>query len=69
MTDLYTGALPNVRGRRFPVIYLTPEILLAPEIQNGSGGLGVVAGSYMVELGRVDAICLHKGADPVDEHL
>jgi len=50
MTELYRGKLPQLENREFDVAYITPEILLAPEIRSGSGGLGVVAGSFMNEL-------------------
>jgi len=50
MTERYVGALPKVHNRHFHALYLTPEILVAPEIRSGSGGLGVVAGSFMNQL-------------------
>jgi glycogen phosphorylase len=42
--------LSSMRNRHFNIIYITPEILYHPKIQTGSGGLGVVAGSFMKQV-------------------
>jgi starch phosphorylase len=42
--------LDSFKGKKFNIVYNTPEILYHAPLQTGAGGLGVVAGSFMQEV-------------------
>jgi|GEM_PF-6881419 len=48
-TQLYTGALPELQGRHFDIVHITPDWRTAEELRTGSGGLGVVSGAHSEE--------------------
>ncbi len=49
-TELYRGPLPQLQGREFDIVHLTPDWRTVEELRTGSGGLGVVSSVHSEEL-------------------